>query len=30
MTTRLSWREIGETQDNEKPLTFWLRALEKP
>jgi len=29
MTVCLAWRELGEAQDSEKPLTFWLRALEK-
>ena len=28
MTMHLSWREIGETRESEKPLTFWLRPLE--
>lgn len=28
MTMHLAWREIGEASDSEKPLTFWLRALE--
>ncbi|WP_242106804.1 GNAT family N-acetyltransferase [Luteimonas aquatica] len=28
MTMRLAWREIGEEGESEKPLTFWLRALE--
>jgi GNAT superfamily N-acetyltransferase len=27
MTMRLAWKEIGETVETEKPLTFWLRAL---
>lgn len=27
MTMRLAWKEIGEAQDSEKPLTFWLRPL---
>ncbi|MBP3984985.1 GNAT family N-acetyltransferase [Pseudoxanthomonas helianthi] len=29
MTMHLSWREIGETGETEKPLTFWLRPLEQ-
>ncbi|MCB1555582.1 MAG: GNAT family N-acetyltransferase [Xanthomonadales bacterium] len=28
MTMRLAWREVGEERETEKPLTFWLRALE--
>lgn len=28
MTMHLSWREIGEAGESEKPLTFWLRPLE--
>lgn len=28
MTMRLAWREIGEAQESEKPLTYWLRPLE--
>ena len=28
MSMRLAWREIGETVESEKPLTFWLRRLE--
>lgn len=28
MTMRLAWRELGETVESEKPLTFWLRPLE--
>ncbi len=28
MTMRLAWKEIGESGESEKPLTFWLRALE--
>ncbi|MBE5315522.1 MAG: GNAT family N-acetyltransferase [Xanthomonadales bacterium] len=28
MGFRLSWREIGEPAESEKPLTYWLRALE--
>lgn len=28
MTMRLAWKELGEPQENEKPLTFWLRPLE--
>lgn len=27
MTMHLRWREIGDADDSEKPLTFWLRAL---
>jgi GNAT superfamily N-acetyltransferase len=27
MTMRLAWKEIGEAQESEKPLTFWLRRL---
>jgi GNAT superfamily N-acetyltransferase len=27
MTMRLAWKEIGESVESEKPLTFWLRAL---
>lgn len=30
MTMRLAWRELGEDHDSEKPLTFWMRPLEKP
>lgn len=28
MTMHLAWREIGENDESEKPLTFWLRPLE--
>lgn len=28
MTMRLAWKEIGEAEESEKPLTFWLRPLE--
>ena len=28
MTMHLSWKEIGQTEESEKPLTFWLRPLE--
>ncbi len=28
MGFRLGWKEIGEPKESEKPLTFWLRALE--
>lgn len=28
MTMRLAWKEIGESEASEKPLTFWLRPLE--
>lgn len=28
MGFRLSWKEIGEINESEKPLTYWLRALE--
>lgn len=28
MRMRLSWRELGETDESEKTLTFWLRQLE--
>lgn len=28
MTMHLAWREIGGETESEKPLTFWLRALE--
>lgn len=28
MSMRLSWKEIGEAQATDKPLTFWLRPLE--
>ena len=27
MTMRLAWKEIGENDESEKPLTFWLRPL---
>lgn len=27
MTMRLAWRELGDADETEKPLTFWLRAL---
>lgn len=30
LTMRLSWREVGEAGESEKPLTFWLRPLETP
>lgn len=30
MTMHLPWRELGEAQESEKPLTFWLRPLEQP
>jgi len=29
MTVRLAWREIGEAVASEKPLTFWLRPLDR-
>jgi len=29
MTVRLAWREIGEEAASEKPLTFWLRPLDR-
>lgn len=29
MTMRLSWKEIGEAEESGKPLTFWLRPLER-
>ncbi|KFN41194.1 GNAT family N-acetyltransferase [Arenimonas oryziterrae] len=29
MTMHLAWREVGESEETEKPLTFWLRALEQ-
>lgn len=28
MTMRLSWKELGESEESGKPLTFWLRRLE--
>lgn len=28
MQFRLAWKEIGETEEREKPLTFWLRPLD--
>lgn len=28
LTMRLAWQEIGDASPSEKPLTFWLRALE--
>ena len=28
MTMRLAWKELGEAEESEKPLTFWLRRLE--
>jgi GNAT superfamily N-acetyltransferase len=28
MTMRLAWKEVGEAVESEKPLTFWLRALD--
>lgn len=28
VTMRLAWKEIGETGESEKPLTFWLRPME--
>lgn len=28
MTMQLAWKEIGESRASEKPLTFWLRALD--
>lgn len=28
MTMRLAWKELGENDESEKPLTFWLRRLE--
>lgn len=27
MTMRLAWKELGESDETEKPLTFWLRRL---
>ena len=27
MTMRLAWKELGESEESEKPLTFWLRPL---
>lgn len=27
MTMRLAWKEIGEHEESEKPLTFWMRPL---
>lgn len=27
MTMQLAWKEIGEPEESEKPLTFWLRPL---
>ena len=29
MTMHLAWKEIGEAEESRKPLTFWLRSLEK-
>lgn len=28
MTMHLAWKELGETHESDKPLTFWLRSLE--
>jgi GNAT superfamily N-acetyltransferase len=28
MTMRLAWKELGESEETAKPLTFWLRQLE--
>lgn len=28
MTMRLAWKELGESLETDKPLTFWLRPLE--
>lgn len=28
MTMRLAWKELGDDDESEKPLTFWLRRLE--
>ena len=28
MTMQLAWKEIGESVESEKPLTFWLRRLD--
>jgi GNAT superfamily N-acetyltransferase len=28
LSLRLAWKEIGESEESEKPLTFWMRALE--
>jgi len=28
MTMQLAWKEVGETDESEKPLTFWMRPLE--
>jgi GNAT superfamily N-acetyltransferase len=28
MTMHLSWKEVGDTVEREKPLTLWLRSLE--
>jgi hypothetical protein len=28
MGFRLSWKELGEAKESDKPLTYWLRALE--
>lgn len=30
MSMHLAWRELGEDEESEKALTFWLRALETP
>jgi len=30
MTMELAWKELGETEESPKRLTFWLRQLERP
>lgn len=30
MTMRLAWKELGEANESEKALTFWLRRLQAP
>ena len=29
LVVRLAWQEIGEPAPSEKPLTFWLRPLDR-
>lgn len=30
LRTTLSWRDLDESEESEKPMTFWLRPLESP